>query len=316
MLPTYAFQRRRFWLESSSGGGGAEGLGLGAFGHGLLGAAVTVAGTDTTVLTGRVARSSHGWLTGHEVRGRVLVPGAALVEMALRAGDETGCPVLEEFTLEAPLELPGTSGLQLQLTVEPFEADGSGLRTVAVHARPDDDPTRPYARCAAGRLAPQRDQGAEDWQGAWPPPGTQPVDLARVYEELAERGYAYGSGFQGLTGLWRGGDGHVRYAEVTLPQEHTGGHGPDAFGLHPALLDAALHTLLVDSDNTDIRVPFAWTSVSLYATGATHLRVKAVQTGPDMAEITLYDGEGGLVAEIGELTLRTLSPAEAQADAP
>ncbi|MGW7090483.1 polyketide synthase dehydratase domain-containing protein, partial [Streptomyces sp. NPDC054871] len=137
-----------------------------------------------------------------------------------------------------------------------------------------------------------------------------------MYEELAERGYAYGSGFQGLTGLWRGGDGHVRYAEVTLPQEHTGGHGPDAFGLHPALLDAALHTLLVDSDNTDIRVPFAWTSVSLYATGATHLRVKAVQTGPDMAEITLYDGEGGLVAKIGELTLRTLSPAEAQADAP
>ncbi|MFJ4689684.1 type I polyketide synthase, partial [Streptomyces sp. NPDC088789] len=310
-LPTYAFQRRRYWLEVSGAAGGPEGLGLGAFGHGLLGAAVTVAGADTTVLTGRVARSTHGWLTGHEIRDRVLLPGAALVEMALRAGDESGCPVLEEFTLEAPLKLPESGGLQLQLTVEPPEADGSALRAVAVHARPDDDPTRPFSRCATGRLAPQEEPSGGDWQGAWPPAGAQPVDLVGAYEELAGRGYTYGSGFQGLTGVWRVGP--VRYAEVTLPDEHTGSHGPDAFGLHPALLDAALHTLLVDSDNTDVRVPFAWTRVRLYATGATHLRVKAVPTGPDSVEITLYDGEGRLVAEVGEMSLRTLT-AEADAD--
>ncbi|MCX5359764.1 SDR family NAD(P)-dependent oxidoreductase [Streptomyces sp. NBC_00124] len=313
VLPTYAFQRRRYWLEGSGAGGDPVGLGLGAFGHGLLGAAVTVAGTDTTVLTGRVSRSSHGWLTGHEVQGRVLVPGAALVEMALRAGDETGCPVLEEFTLEVPLELPVSGGLQLQLTVEPFDEDGSGLRTVAVHARPDDDPTRPYFRCATGRLAPQRDGEVRDWEGAWPPPGATPVDLAGAYGELAESGYAYGSGFRGLTGLWR--DGEVRYAEVSLPEEHTGGHGPDVFGLHPALLDAALHTLLVNREDADLRVPFTWASVSLHATGARHLRVKAVQTGPDIVEMTLYDGQGGLVAEVGELTLRALTAADAPAGA-
>ncbi|MGW0338139.1 acyltransferase domain-containing protein, partial [Streptomyces sp. NPDC003011] len=98
VLPGYAFQHRRFWLESSSAGGDVVGLGLGVLGHGLLGAGVTVAGSGAVVLTGRLSRSGQGWLAGHVVRGRVLVPGAALVEMVLRAGDECGCPVVEEFT--------------------------------------------------------------------------------------------------------------------------------------------------------------------------------------------------------------------------
>ncbi|MFF6954850.1 acyltransferase domain-containing protein, partial [Streptomyces iakyrus] len=171
-LPTYAFQHRRYWLQSSTVKPDPEGLGLGAFGHGLLGAAVTVAGTDTTVLTGRISRSSHGWLTGHEIQSSVLIPGTALADMALRAGDETGCPVLEEFTLEAPLQLPGTSGLQLQVTVEPFDEDEDedDRRAVEIYARPDDDPARPYSRHATGRLAPQGKSPGGDWQGVWPPP--------------------------------------------------------------------------------------------------------------------------------------------------
>ncbi|MFF6954851.1 polyketide synthase dehydratase domain-containing protein, partial [Streptomyces iakyrus] len=170
---------------------------------------------------------------------------------------------------------------------------------------------RPYSRHATGRLAPQGKSPGGDWQGVWPPPEATPIDLTGAYDELAGRGYGYGSGFQGLTGLWRAGD--VRYAEVTLPDEHTGSHGPGAFGLHPALLDAALHTLLVDGEDADLRVPFAWADVTLHATGATHLRVKAVPTGPDTVEITLYDGQGALVAEIGELTLRTLTTTDAPA---
>ncbi|WP_347615880.1 polyketide synthase dehydratase domain-containing protein, partial [Streptomyces sp. B22F1] len=177
-----------------------------------------------------------------------------------------------------------------------------------MHARPDDDPDRPFTRHATGRLTPATDDPTgEPWQAAWPPAGATSVDLTDTYDWLEKQGYEYGSGFRGLTALWQ--DGTTRYAEVVLPEEHTGEHGPDAFGLHPALLDAALHTLLVDggdSPDAGIRVPFAWNTVALHATAASHLRVKATTVGPDTAEITLYDTQGGLVAEVGELTLRTL----------
>ncbi|WP_225798342.1 polyketide synthase dehydratase domain-containing protein, partial [Streptomyces aculeolatus] len=101
-----------------------------------------------------------------------------------------------------------------------------------MHARPDDGTDRPFTRHATGRLTPATDDTAgEPWQGAWPPPGATDVDLTDTYEWLAKQGYEYGSGFRGLTALWR--DGSTRYAEVVLPEEHTGEHGPDAFGLHP-----------------------------------------------------------------------------------
>ncbi|GAA2118269.1 hypothetical protein GCM10009802_19820 [Streptomyces synnematoformans] len=232
--------------------------------------------------------------------------------MALRAGDEAGCPVLDDLTLEAPLELPESGGVQVQVTVDPPEGEGTA-RTVSVHARPDDDPDRAFIRHATGRVTAtvtSEDTAGGVWQGAWPPADATAVDLADAYDRLAERGYDYGSGFRGLTALWQ--DGTTRYAEVVLPEEHTGDHRADAFGLHPALLDAALHTLLIDTleapDGPDagIRVPFSWAKVALHATAAARLRVKAVALGPDTVEITLYDAEGGLVAEVGELTLRTL----------
>src|SRR4029077_6521863 len=98
------------------------------------------------------------------------------------------------------------------------------------------------------------------------------------YEALADRGYGYGPAFRGLRAAWRRGD--EVFAEVALPADAAAEAA--AFGIHPALLDAALHVAgLAGGDGakepSDARLPFTWNGVSLRAAGASSLRVRLSQ---------------------------------------
>ncbi|MGW1077632.1 type I polyketide synthase, partial [Streptomyces sp. NPDC002537] len=301
-LPTYAFQRERFWLESGVGVvGDASGFGLGAVDHPLLGAVVRVAGEDQLLLTGRLSLASHGWLADHAVSGTVLVPGTALVELGLCAADEVGCAGVEELTLEAPLVVPERGGVQVQLSV--VAPDATGRRELTIHSRPEGTDV-PWVRHAAGVLSETASAGTD--LVAWPPAGAQPVTVDGFYERVAEVGYGYGPAFQGLRAAWRVGDD--LYAEVTLPDERL--HEADRFGIHPALLDAALHpSALLDGPETgELRLPFSWSGVSLHAVGATALRVRVRPVGEDAVSVAVADTTGAPVASIDSLVLRPVSP--------
>ncbi|KOX10478.1 acyltransferase domain-containing protein, partial [Streptomyces sp. NRRL B-3648] len=130
-LPTYAFQRERYWLEGPGAPLDAAGLGLTPARHPLLGAAVGLADRDTHVFTGRLSPHTHGWLAEHAVDGNVLLPGTALVELATRAGEQTGTGTLDELLLSVPLVLPKRGGVQVQVVVG--EADDAGRRGVEVY---------------------------------------------------------------------------------------------------------------------------------------------------------------------------------------
>nr|AUO14846.1 Malonyl CoA-acyl carrier protein transacylase [Amycolatopsis sp.] len=237
-LPPYAFQRERFWPRGGAVRGDAGSLGLGALDHPLLGAAVSLAGHDGVVLTGRLSLETQPWLGGHALGGAVLVPGTAVLELAIRAGDQVGCDVVEELTLEAPLVLPPRGGVAVQVFVGP--ADGAGRRELTLHARPEDGAAPgqdAWTRHASGLLATGAAQAAE--LTTWPPPGAERVPFDGLYDQLAGLGFTYGAAFQGLRAVWRRGE--ETFAEVALPEEY---HGEaEGFGLHPALLDAALHPL-------------------------------------------------------------------------
>ncbi|MEV7190112.1 type I polyketide synthase, partial [Kitasatospora sp. NPDC093102] len=304
-LPTYAFQRRRYWIEPPAAAGDMAGAGLATADHPLLGALVSLADDGGLLLTGRLSVRAHPWLADHAVAGTVLLPGTAFVELALRAADEAGCDQVDDLTLEAPLVLPEHGEIQLQMAVG--AADTSGRRPLRVYSRPTADAPGAndgeWTRHATAFLA-LGEPAATEALGSWPPAGATPVDLTARYELLAARGYEYGPAFQGLSALWQR-DGEV-FAEVRLAEEQR--EGADAFGLHPALLDAALHAVVLrDQAEDGPLLPFAWDGLRLHATGARELRVVFTPTGRDAMSVMAYDPTGAPAAEAGLLALRPVS---------
>ncbi|PTA42621.1 type I polyketide synthase, partial [Micromonospora sp. RP3T] len=301
-LPTYAFGGDRYWLRPAGPAADVTGAGLGAAGHPLLTAAVRLAGEDAAVLTGRLSLSTQPWLADHEVAGAVLVPGTALVELVLRAGEEFGPCRVRELTVAAPLVLPARGGVRVQVRVGP--RDHAGWRTVAVHSQPDDDPDGDWIRHAEGLLsaaAPTEGAGL----GAWPPPHAVETDLTGWYDALAGHGMTYGPAFQGLRRAWTTGDDTV-YAEVTLPSAGTDQAG--GFGVHPALLDAALHptALLPGDGTTGPKAPFAFTGVQVHAVGAQTLRVRLTRAGTAV-RLLAVDPADRPVVTVDALVLRELT---------
>ncbi|MEU5660990.1 type I polyketide synthase, partial [Streptomyces sp. NPDC047737] len=303
-LPTYAFQRQRYWQESftnAAAKGDASGAGQTALDHPLLRAAVSTP-DERVVLTGRLSLNSHPWLADHGVLGSVLVPGTGLVELALRAGEEVGCGLLEELTLQAPLVLPDSNGMQVQVAVDAPTEDGG--RQVVVHSRPEGDSEAPWTLHAEGTLRP--DAPSPDFDlVAWPPAGAVSVPVSGAYERLAEQGYEYGSVFQGLKAVWTRGE--EIFAEVALPDEAHEDAG--RFGLHPALLDASLHAAMITETPADgaPHLPFSWAGVSLFGAGASVVRVRIVRGGTGQLALEVADGAGVPVLSVGSLVAREVS---------
>ncbi|MFJ2805918.1 type I polyketide synthase [Kitasatospora sp. NPDC087271] len=300
-LPTYPFQRQRYWPRPGGTGGDVTTAGLAAPEHPLLGAAVELAQGGGLVATARWSLHTHPWLADHAVAGTVVVPGAALVEAVVRAGDELGCGRIEELTLHAPVLLPERGALQVQIEVG--APDDTGRRPVALHTRPADaDAPEGWTRHADGSVAPAGVEPAPA-SAAWPPAGAEPIDVGGFYPGLREHGYGYGPVFQGLRAAWR--LGAAVHAEVELPAPARA----DAarYGLHPALLDAALHPAGLGPLAGRPGLPFAWTGVTLHAAGATALRVTLTPAGPDAVSVEMADPAGRPVAAIEALAVRPLA---------
>jgi NADPH:quinone reductase-like Zn-dependent oxidoreductase len=302
-LPTYAFQRRRYWLDGPVRAGDAAGAGLGVVDHPVLRGVLAVAGSDALAVTGRLSLRSHPWLADHAVHETVLVPGTALVEMAVRAGDEAGCATLEELTLEVPLAVAAEGAIQIQVSVGAAGPDGR--RPVGIYAR-EEGSTREWTRHAVGVLAeaaPVQDVRFTQW----PPAGARPVPLGDCYADFAATGFGYGPLFRGLRAAWR--QGSDLYAEVAIPESVDSA----GFLLHPALFDAALHVALLAGGTGEpdtgrqVVLPFAWRGVCLYATGATALRVRLRTTASGTVSVVLADAAGAVVASVDALVMRPLS---------
>ena len=329
-LPTYAFQRDRYWLQPPENAGNAASIGQTSTDHPLLGAAVALAGEQGWLFTGRLSLASHPWLADHAVLGTVPLPGTGFMELALHAGRQVGCETLGELVLEAPLLLDERDAVALQVSVG--EPDEHNRRTVSIHSRPatsNDEPwsASPWTRHASGTLvsasAASNGRAQELMRRvellsdrAWPPAGAEAVDVEDLYDRLAETGFEYGPAFQGLQKAWL--RGRELFAEVSLSDAQRERAG--AFGLHPALLDSAFHVGLSSltgarageieevAGSGGVRLPFSAAGVELHAAGASSLRVSLTSTEADTLSLVAADQTGALVASIDSLVTRQITP--------
>ncbi|OBI92497.1 type I polyketide synthase [Mycobacterium asiaticum] len=299
-LPTYAFVRKHFWLSPTDvGHRNVAAAGLTGAAHPLLGAVVERPDSGAVVLTGRLSLADQPWLADHAVAGTVLFPGAGFVELAIRAGDEVGCPTVEELTLSAPLVLPAGVSVQLQVVVD---AAGESGANVWMYSRAAQQGSV-WVLHAQGVLSPAPLRPSAELT-VWPPVGATPVDLTGTYDRLSDRGYAYGPAFRGLQSVWR--NGASLFAEVAPPDSAQ--IALDGFGIHPAILDAALHAMGVVDDQDLILLPFSWQGIALHAAGAGRLRVRLAPTGDGAVSVEIADARGLPVLTVQTLTMRPVSP--------
>ncbi|MFE1125009.1 polyketide synthase dehydratase domain-containing protein, partial [Streptomyces sp. NPDC058793] len=263
-LPTYAFQRRSYWLTPArTAAGSAAAVGQTAASHPLLGAVLDLPDERATVFTGRISLATHPWLADHAVHETTLLPATAITDLALYAGAHLGCPHIDDLTLHAPVVLSDDASLDLCLLVT--EPDSTGRRELTVHTRStdqdaqddhhdqdDQDDQDEWTHHATATLTPhtpeKTDPDTTTAPTAWPPYEATALDTHTLYDDLATHGYHYGPHFQGLTAAWHH-DNHI-YAEVTLPTDTTQPTDTHRHTIHPALLDAALHPLALHPDQT------------------------------------------------------------------
>ncbi|MFJ9949582.1 SDR family NAD(P)-dependent oxidoreductase, partial [Kitasatospora sp. NPDC091207] len=302
-LPTYAFQRERYWLEPTVEGDVAS-AGLSATGHPLLAAAVELP-EEGAVLTGRISLGTHPWLADHTIGGAVVLPGSLLLDLVIAAGDRVGAPRVTQAAATVPLALPEQGGVRVQVVVG--AADEAGLRPVVVRSCPDSGDGEAWTVHLTAAVGAERaPDGPVRWQ-----PGAE-LSPETVVERIADQGFAYGPAFPGPRRVWQQED--RVWAEVDLAE-------PGAFVLHPGLFDGAVRAWTAAQDAPGPLVPVAWTDVRVHAAGVTAVRAVIGRVDPDVdadagtardagtdrdgdtVSVVLTDHDGTVVASAGSVRL-------------
>ncbi|WP_308102876.1 MULTISPECIES: SDR family NAD(P)-dependent oxidoreductase [unclassified Nocardia] len=292
-LPTYPFQRERFWLTGQH---------RRRRGHPVLDTRTDLAGRDEIVFGGTLGLDTHPWLADHVVEGMVLLPGTLFLTAAAHAAQAIGYRVVDELTLQTPAFVPEQGGLELQLVVGAPDADGR--RQLTVHSR--RSASSDWQAHATGALAPGEPVAVE--RIAWPTAG-EPVTADEIYDRLTDLGYEYGPAFQGIQAAWRANDSI--YLSLSLPEDiETRG-----YDVHPALLDAALQMAAFDGATAAGRVvlPFAWHGVRVAEAPSSTLRARLTFTSDQTMSAVLWDENGNPVVTAEKLTLRPLPAPAADA---
>lgn len=307
-LPSYPWQRKHYWQESEESQQARRG---GRRTHPILGDPLKSAHPMWNV---EIDKQRLSYLDDHRVRGDVVYPGAAYVEMALAAaqatfGEESSC-VVEEIELRQALFLSDGDPPTLQLILEPNQtsfdiysrgkaAEQSWIRHATgklVRSQKGNISRQVAVEKIRNRCANQISQ--DDW-----------------YREFGEIGLQYGPCFQGVERVWSG-EGEA-LGQIRVPEELEA--QLEDYWLHPAILDACFQVLRGtiysagqdDSEARSIYLPVQIDRVRFYNRPGNQLWSHAHLVGQSPSglkgDIEILDNAGNLLVEIQGLYCQSVA---------
>ena len=315
-LPTYPFQRQRYWAETrpqSTGRLRAAGA------HPLLGPRLDIAHTPGVhIWQGELELERLRYLDDHRVQGLPILPLTAYVEMATAAAVEAYGPgpvCISGVEIKKVLLLPEGAAPLVQVILTQQAED---LLQFQIFSRPTRSqgkyaPQEPWTLHAQGSL--------QRLKGDLRPHLLDQFDLSAIqarcseeisgevfYRQLSEKGNQWGPNFQGIERLWRGQSEALSRVRVLPALEAD----LPAYQFHPAVSDSAGHVLTATIsmeksaeskggafvgggvDQTFIYQPFHGQSVWAYA------RLRPSETGQEnvlIGDVAVYDEAGQLISE-------------------
>ena len=295
-LPTYPFQRERYWVS----GPGRRRL---EAGHGLLGVRRDSRTGEVSFET-ELSSGNPGWLGDHRVFGEAVAPGSLYasqwIEAVREAGDGPGA-VLEAVRIHRPLVFSTEGGRRVQVVVEP-----DGRLEVASRGGKDGA----WELHAEGRVG-TAGGGAEGVDIEAVREVLAPTKVEDLYRGLAARGLGYAGVFRSLRRMWTGAGEAL--GEIGLPEDASG----EGLFAHPALLDGCFQVVSGCSElgggEDGTWLPFGWER--LWLSGALpgrvvcHARLRAGEGETRKAELGLYTAEGEVLGGVQGFTLRRASRA-------
>ena len=299
-LPLYPWQRERFWVEKTPEVSAQ-------LGHPLIGQPIPLALADT-VFTAQLSLAQQPWLSGHQVAGLVVLPGAAYLDMALAASSLSEKPAshqLEDISIESAMVLPRSGSRRVQMIVSPK----GDFRIVSAPEQGAPNSTE-WVQHATGRLSTSPSLTHALTLAQAQASCTEPVDRTAYYQQLRSRGLAYGESFQGLQQISR--QDNQALARVQLPAGlSTAGHL-----LHPVLMDAGFQllfaTLLDQGEETYLPVGLGQLQLFQPVRSPLWIHGSIHPADPDQpvrrADLHLFDEDGQCLAILKDLQVRRIQP--------
>lgn len=296
-LPTYPFQRQRYWVEGSS----IRQMQVDR--HPLLGVRLQLSRSQAIYYENQLAPKRPEFLSDHRVLGTVMLPLAAYVEMALAAAAqlELGQRV-ENLSVQKPVELSerykNSKTVQFVLNAEnKFEILSQNGAVWELHATGNVSAaeTRTQSMSQNINLAELKVKCNRE------------LNLTSYYQQFRKRGIDYGAAFQVLTAIWQGESQAL--GQIQLPDSLD-----RAYSLHPLLLDGAFQVIgaALDLESTAIYLPVGLDALTLHSASNRSLWCYVQLDSQRLtADLTLFNSDGRLVATVSALKIQKTTRAAA-----